>query len=68
MKSTEMTFMPWAESRWWIIVRAISRSFIPVVWNEQSSPQSLQQKNSILITSSDLLHYPCIILNKCKAG
>jgi hypothetical protein len=51
MKSAGMTFMPWAESMCWIIFRAISRSFIPVAWNEQSSPQSLQQKNSILIAS-----------------
>jgi hypothetical protein len=68
MKSAGMTFMPWAESICWIIFRAIVRSFIPVAWNEQSNPQSLQQKNSIQIASYGLLHYPFIILNKCKAA
>jgi hypothetical protein len=67
MKSAGMTFMPWAESMCWIIFRAISRSFIPVAWNEQSNPQSLQQKNSILTASYGLLDFPLIILNKCKA-
>jgi hypothetical protein len=67
MISAGMTFMPWAESICWIIFRAISCSFIPVTWNEQSNPQSLQQKNSILTASYGLLHYMLIILNKCKA-
>jgi len=68
MKSAGMTFMPCDESMCWIIFRAISHSLIPVAWNEQSNPQSIQQKNSILTSSYGLLNYPLIILNKCKAA
>jgi hypothetical protein len=50
-----------------MIFFATSRSFIPEAWNEQSSPQSLQQKTCISIASYELRHYPLILLNKCKA-
>jgi len=51
----------------WMIFFATSRSFIPETWNEQSSPQSLQQKTCISIASYELQHYPLRLLNKCKA-
>jgi hypothetical protein len=51
----------------WMIFFATSRSFIPEAWNEQSNPQSVQQKTCISIASYELQHYPLILLNKCKA-
>jgi hypothetical protein len=68
MKSAGITCMPCADSRCWMIFRAISCSFMPVAWNEQFNPQSLHLKISIVNASCGFQHYSLGILNKCKAG